>query len=164
MTTTFKFGADGKVEVARELKDVEFKTSDEDKKLLDFTKAEIRSRLQAPLQREYQNAMAQLDPVGTLNKRFAAQQKAITASGTAVDAFVTSALEAGTPMHEIQARAAQIAGSYLGINSNLAELAAPSSLTTKLCIVLALPVWVAVLRHHVAELSPSRQAASASKD
>jgi hypothetical protein len=127
--TTFTIG--GTAATGRELARVEFKTSDEDKKLLDMTKAEIHSRLQAPLQREYQNAMAQLDPIGTLNRRFEAQQGAIKASDAAVNAYITAALKAGVPTHEIQAGAARIAGGYVHINSGVAELAAPSTLTTK---------------------------------
>jgi hypothetical protein len=128
---TFSLGASGSVFVAPDFKKMDFSLSAEDKKELNATKVQLKSRVYAPLQHEYDEALAEFDPMAMVNKRFAARKKAIDAALRNIDAFVDDATAAGRPLHEIQAMAAQMASMFVSINNQTAEVAAPARLTRK---------------------------------
>jgi hypothetical protein len=125
--STFKIGAAGAVTKVTDFKAMEFKRhGDDEKAVTNNIKAQIYSSMREPVQRKHDQIMANLDPVGTMNKRLAAEQAALTAAQVATDKYIDDAYAAGVPLSQIAANAGRMAGSFTEISNHTAELAAPS--------------------------------------
>ena len=157
MAATFKIGSSGLV-TSKDFKELKFTQNADEKAITADIKAQLKSSMQAPLKREYDQAMAYMDPVGALNKRFEARQTSLNSAEEATGKWIDEAFKAGLPLGQIQAMANSMAGNFLTISNQTAELAAPSGLARAAQGVLGVPTATSTKR-----AAPRRRRASPKK-
>jgi hypothetical protein len=113
-----------------DLSGLDFKSlSASDPAAVKVLKSGIRSALVTPARREYDIALARLDPKKAIKDRFNAKFRALESAATNIDKMIDGALAEGRPISDIEQIARIAANSYANLENVTAEILAPASST-----------------------------------
>ena len=128
MTTTFSIGSGGSVNVASQ----DFKSLDPTD-LTAFDTAEgkgiakrVKQRMAVQYKREYDAAMARINPEKVIKDRLTAKRAAIVSSQGLIDDFIKAEMDAGKTADEAEAIAMRFASALSYAGELNTEIAAPS--------------------------------------